>query len=121
MLPAHAPRRHALARRIGLWWLLLALVLAPALAGMHRVLHLPTAPAGSVQQHGGAHGLGALFAGHSASDCQLLNQLAHGSAPGASWALPVTAALPAYPAAAPVQAALPRAPLPFLARAPPLA
>lgn len=77
------------------WCLLLALAVAPLLARMHQVLHVPvqvhsagfTAPPGV-----GVVGLGAvaateepstakaLFAHHASLDCQALDQLAHGQA-----------------------------------------
>jgi len=77
MPPSASPfllSRQRLARRLALAWLVLALVLAPALGQMHRVLHLPVA-LGLAQPAGHDHGLGALFGGHSPADCQLLDQL----------------------------------------------
>ena len=82
MPPSDSPfllPRPRLARRLALAWLVLALVLAPALGQMHRVLHLPVA-VGLAQPTGHDHGLGALFGGHSPADCQLLDQLHHGGA-----------------------------------------
>ena len=112
--------RPRLARRLALAWLVLALVLAPALGQMHRVLHLPMA-LGLAQPAGHDHGLGALFGGHSPADCQLLDQLHHGGAAVAESSLPLAppnGQRVASPAAQPLRAA---PPLPFQARAPPLA
>lgn len=117
--PPHLSR-HLWARRLGAWWLVLALALAPALGRVHRVLHLPTALGVSTATvH--AHGLGALFAGHSPADCQLLDQLTQGGAPAAEWPALAIAPTPACPPTQPAQALLPRATLPFQARAPPVA
>ena len=112
--------RLRLARRLAVAWLVLALVLAPALGQMHRVLHLPVA-LGLAQPAGHDHGLGALFGGHSPADCQLLDQLHHGGAAVAESSLPLAppdGQRVASPAAQPLRAA---PPLPFQARAPPLA
>ncbi len=112
--------RQPWALRLGAWWLVLALALAPALGRVHRVLHLPSALGVSAATvH--AHGLGALFAGHGPADCQLLDQLTQGGAPAAEWPALAAAATPACPPAQSVQALLPRAALPFQARAPPVA
>ncbi|WP_042428931.1 hypothetical protein [Comamonas granuli] len=114
------PSRKLLARRLGLAWLLLALVLAPALGQMHRALHLPGALGQAVHAADG-HGVAALFGGHSPADCQLLDQLSHGGATVAEYAMPLAAPggqRVALPAALPLRAA---APLPFQARAPPAA
>ena len=123
MPPSASPfllSRPRLARRLALAWLVLALVLAPALGQMHRVLHLPVA-LGLAQPAGHDHGLGALFGGHSPADCQLLDQLHHGGAAVAESSLPLAppdGQQVASPAAQPLRAA---PPLPFQARAPPLA
>ena len=116
--------RQRIARHAGLWWLVLALVLAPALGRVHRVLHLPVPPGAAVQPadaHTHAHGLGQLFAGHAPADCQLLDQLNQGGAPAAEWHAPSAAATPACPPAPAAQPLRPGAPLPFQARAPPVA
>lgn len=79
----HRRRRLSPARVQARWawaWLWLALVLAPSLGQMHRVLHLP-ASLGWAAPGGHAHGLAALFAGHSPADCEQLDQLTQGSAP----------------------------------------
>lgn len=123
----------AAVRRVAVWGLLLALVLAPALGRWHQVLHATPASAvvalhddggagGSVQATPAAHApslLAALFSGHAPIDCLLLDQLALGTA------LPCSA--PVLPAAAPAVA--PSAPAPeriavrhvalFQARGPP--
>ena len=119
MPPSASPfllSRPRLARRLALAWLVLALVLAPALGQMHRVLHLPVA-LGLAQPAGHDHGLGALFGGHSPADCQLLDQLHHGGAAVAESSLPLAppdGQRVASPAAQPLRAA---PPLPFQARA----
>lgn len=120
-------------RRVAVWALLLALVLAPALGRWHQVLHATPAPAvvalhddgvagGSVQATPAAYApslLAALFSGHAPIDCLLLDQLA------LDIALPCSA--PVLPEAAPAVA--PSAPAPermavrhvalFQARGPP--
>ena len=77
--------------------------------------------AGDILQHAHAHGLGQLFAGHAPADCQLLDQLNQGGAPAAEWSVPGAAAAPACPPAPAAQPLRPGAPLPFQARAPPVA
>ena len=119
-IPSFLLPRPRPARRLALAWLVLALALAPALGQMHRVLHLPGA-LGLAQPAAHDHGLGALFGGHSPADCQLLDQLHHGGAAVAESRVPL--AQPdgqqvASLAAQPLRAA---PPLPFQARAPPLA
>lgn len=105
--------------------LVLALVLGPTLGQVHRVLHGAAQPAAQPAAHAPhndrerAGFLFDLFAGHTPSDCQLLDQLmlgdaAHSIAPVLAHAPP--AVLP-RPAAAPVRAA-PRTAA-FHARAPP--
>ena len=113
-------QRSRLARHAGLWWLALALALAPALGRMHRALHLP-AELGTSAHQAHAHGLAALFAGHSPADCQLLDQLTQGGAPAAEWPPLAAAPAPACPPAPAAQPLRPCAPLPFQARAPPVA
>jgi len=113
--------------RLALAWLLLALVLAPALGRMHQVLHLPGA-AGSVQAQAHQHGAGgrvldtlhALFAGHGDAGCQVLDQQTLvGAALGQAQA-PVQAQPQLPPAATPAAAPGQRRASPFHARAPPL-
>lgn len=115
-----SPRRPSPSRRSLLWALALALVLAPALVGMHRMLHLPVAVSTAAPQVA-AKGLSALFLGHDAAECQLLDQLIHGGAPAAAWVPPLTHAAPACPPAPAAQTPRAQAALPFLARAPPRA
>lgn len=112
---------HRLARRAGLWWLVLALVLTPVLGGMHHVLHLPAHAGSSPVAEASAHGLGALFVGHHAADCQLLDQLIQGNAPATPWTAPTADVPPGCPPTASAQAPRPGAALPFQARAPPAA
>lgn len=76
--------------RLWLWPLLLALLLAPTLGHMHRVVHGPQAEAAhelAVAQdadgddaHAHAHGWFETIFGHDdgASDCRLYDQLCHG-------------------------------------------
>lgn len=103
--------------------LLLALLFAPALSGMHAVLHAPQLAQATVASAADAHTdhlSGTLFAEHAALDCLALDQLCHsyGAAP-APWqpAQPLPSARPELrPASAlptPVR-------LGFQARAPPL-
>lgn len=112
--------------RLALWWLVLALVLAPTLGRMHQVVHAPALGGAVAHTHAAAEPAGdavdaphALFSGHAGSDCQLLDQQLLGGAP-----LTLALALPpALPDAAPVaQASLPagaRWLSPFQARGPP--
>lgn len=105
--------------------LALALLLAPALGQMHRVLH--------GDGHGDGHGPGvhsagtpvasfswaALFSGHHASDCQLLDSLSLADAPPSTalaWAHPLPFAQPLISTPAPLGV---RRAAPFQARAPP--
>lgn len=81
-------------------WLLLALVLAPALGLVHQVVHAPGTSQHSVQLQGeqstvkqAADVIHALFAGHSKAECVLLDQMALGHALLAK-ALPLLQALP---------------------------
>lgn len=79
-----APRMHR--PRQLLWWLVLALLLAPALGRIHQLVHPAGAPAHAHAVHAAA-GKGllapgtsdswllALFAGHGHSDCPLHDQL----------------------------------------------
>ncbi len=114
------PSRPSPSRRLVLWTLALALVLAPVLVGMHRMLHLPTAVSTAAPQVV-AKGLSALFLGHDAAECQLLDQLIHGGAPATAWIPPLTHAVPACPSEPAAQTPRAHAALPFLARAPPQA
>lgn len=101
------PRPDARLRaRALLWWLVLAMLLAPALGRIHQVLHPPAwnqtqwQPGVAVQGDAGAGRavpwLLALFSGHGHGDCQLHDQLnAWASPPAAGPSLP--AALPQQP------------------------
>lgn len=101
--PAVRPSYGAPARL--LWWLVLAMLLAPALGRIHQVLHPPAwqgqptlghvhAQPGAALHAGARQGesaawLLALFVGHSHSDCQLHDQLnAWASPPVPAQALP---------------------------------
>ena len=124
--PVIALHRLPLRAQRVLWhWLLLALVLAPALGQMHRVLHgdghasLQVAGAQSASLPS-AHAWAALFSGHHASDCQLLDALGMADGPdGAALALahPLPFAQPLVSTPAPVGA---QRVAPFQARAPPV-
>ena len=115
-----------MAHRLALGWLLLALLLGPALGRMHQIVHglgggARPAPAHGADSQGlqALQALQALFAGHGSADCQVLDQhTVGGTAP-----VPLLALAHAPPHAAPVHfsAALPvaRRPTPFQARAPP--
>lgn len=109
--PVSSMRSSAPARQL-LWWLVLAMLLAPALGRVHQLLHPPAwlaqpAP-GHVHAHVGAavqaapgdgapdRWLLALFAGHSHSDCQLHDQLNAWASPTAAGEL-LPAALPQAP------------------------
>lgn len=106
----HSPdaRPPAAVQRL-LWWLVLAMLLAPALGRIHQVLHAPAwqgqAPLGQAHVHAepalqgaaGEAGPGpwmlALFSGHGHADCQLHDQLnAWASPPAAGQALPAALA-----------------------------
>lgn len=109
-----------------LWQVLLwALVLSPTLGQMHRVLHgdghagQPVAAAQG-QSLAPAHALAALFSGHHASDCQMLDALGMADGPpSASLALahPLPFAQPLVSTPAPIAA---QRAAPFQARAPPV-
>ncbi|MGA0569566.1 hypothetical protein ACO2Q9_02475 [Variovorax sp. VNK109] len=81
-VPARSPIRQV-ARLTGVWWLALALVVAPWLGQVHGALHAKHAPR-AVQAVAGqhshpAHGLEALFGDHGqTSECRLYDQLGHG-------------------------------------------
>jgi len=115
------------ARRCALGWLLLALVLAPALGRMHQIVHGLGTGGAQATAHTSAHGsagraldtLHALFAGHGSADCQVLDQQTLGGpAPAPLLALAHAAPQPA-PAAPLAAAPAPRRAAPFQARAPP--
>ena len=104
------------------WWLVCALVLAPALGRMHQVLHAPQLWEHASVHHAEPahdHGLADLFGAHAASDCLALDQLTHGGdAPTPIlWQAHIFGASPLpwhlEPTALPAVAAL------FQARAPP--
>ena len=71
-------------RSLLLWWLALALLVAPALGHMHRIVHgpqtqTPHAQVRAPQAH--AHGVADLFAVHGDdSSCRLFDQLTHSDA-----------------------------------------
>ena len=140
---SHGNAGASLGAQVALVWLLLALVLVPALGRLHQVVHAPalpnhaltapaplamatasqagapTAAAGHVAAH--AHGLlDALLAPHAPVDCLLLDQLALGDALHSA-PLVLTPPLPAQ--AAPEQPGATAAPWHvafFQARGPPL-
>ena len=124
-MSAHAALLRA---RHVLWQVLLwSLVLAPALGQMHRVLHgggpaalQRAAPQGSDTSVPPASAWAALFSGHHASDCQLLDALCAADGPAsACLALaqhPLPFAQPLVGTPAPLAA---RRVSPFQARAPP--
>lgn len=124
----HPSRPGAAALPLHRWltaWLLLALLVAPLVARMHQVVHVPGAgmggatavsaawlpqaaaapngvtPNGVAATHSVASAVLALFGHHGSLDCQALDQLAHGQAP--LFHLPW---LPAFWAAAVSQTAL---------------
>lgn len=133
--PRPSMHRAAPARQL-LWWLVLAMLLAPALGRVHQLLHPPAWPAavpGQAHVHAapalhadtghGAPGrwLLALFAGHSHSDCQLHDQLnAWASPPVAGEPLPVAFAQE-LPRAVPQRCAVAGSAAFFDPRAPPAA
>lgn len=95
-------------------WLLLALCLAPLVARMHQVVHVPgagVAPAAATaapslsapSRDGVSQTVQSLFGHHGSLDCQALDQLAHGQAPLAylpwlptCWATAVSLAAPVH-------------------------
>lgn len=132
-MPLSPSPQPTLRRRVGLAWLLLALLLAPMLGRMHQVLHVPGASqgalpaahpaAGELAHDAGRHAtdlLHALFAGHGTADCQVLDQstqLGSGSGPAGVAAQVLAQTAPAAPAASAPAA---RRFAAFRARAPPL-
>ncbi|WP_228529985.1 hypothetical protein [Diaphorobacter caeni] len=125
-------------RRLGMCWLMLALVLSPALGLVHKVVHGSGVPAplaiqavaqlaqagdaatvesASVQPaQDGVHGL---FGAHTKAECVLLDQIALGHALMAQ-ALPLAQPLPAAPPVADISAPPPgQHAAPFHARGPP--
>jgi hypothetical protein len=128
----HRPASAAILRRVGLVWLVLALVWAPALGLMHRQVHgtaglaqiraagLPAA-ATSTTSTALADGLASLFIGHgSLADCQLYDQCSTADTlPG----VPALALAPVLPALVlPVVAGRvpPGRAVPYHARGPPV-
>ena len=85
-------------RRLALGWLAWALVFAPALGLVHQVVHgdLPAVGLHAQEREGGG-ALAALFAGHHAGDCRMLDQHTHG---GPAVFTP-TLDLPPWPSALP--------------------
>ena len=71
-------------RSMLLWWLALALLVAPALGHMHRIVHGPQTHTPQAQvhaPHAQAHGVADLFAVHGDdSSCRLFDQLTHSDA-----------------------------------------
>jgi len=130
-------------QRIAVWWLALALLLAPLLGRMHQVVHGlgggPSAVAhlaapgashfdrdanASVTLQARAAGQGsdalhALFAGHHGADCQLLDQLLLGGALLAALVLPTVHGAAQAPLPEHASQAGTRQRSAFLARAPP--
>ena len=89
-----------LLRRVLLWPLVLALLVAQTLGLVHGVAHSPVQQAGHVASglhDEPAHGLiDTLFAGHGTdADCRLYDQLAHGDAPACVPAISLPVLLPA--------------------------
>ena len=103
------------------WWLVWALVVAPALGRMHEVLHAPALPhahVASTHSHADKHVHDA-FGAHSQLECLVFDQLGHGSNHTPAIAL-IAYALPnAVPVWISDATALPQAPAAFEARAPP--
>lgn len=102
-MPSSMPRLYR-SRQL-LWWLVLAMLLAPALGRVHQILHPPAWQGVPAVGHSHAHApagedpgawLLALFAGHSHSDCQLHDQLNAWANPPAP-AEPLPAALAQEP------------------------
>ena len=149
--PQHLPTaalRRAVARRVALSWLLLALVVVPTLGRLHQVVHggaldqahagllaassslpgqawdpapsaWPTARPAAAPGHG--LWLPYLLAHHAPVDCLLLDQLALGDAlQGAPLALPAADAPPPPPVHAAGRTSTPHIAL-FHARGPPVA
>ena len=126
-----------LRRRLGLAWLLLALLLAPLLGRMHQVLHVPgIGQGGGLSAPGDAHPqaeagpgsagqqtldmLHALFAGHSGADCQVLDQHTQLGAGCSTFAVGLPTLPQAAPLGVPLAAPNARRTAAFHARAPPL-
>ena len=106
--------RQMTSHRAAVWWLLLALLVAPLLGQVHRTLHGGSAAVASAaasvaaaeakQQvrgestlvHSG-HGLERLFGSHdSAGDCRLYDQLGHADGTSCVPTLALPAVLPAF-------------------------
>ena len=73
-------------RSLLLWWLALALLVAPAVGHMHRIVHGPQTQTPQARVHAPhaqaqAHGVADLFAVHGDdSSCRLFDQLTHSDA-----------------------------------------
>ncbi|WP_313075218.1 hypothetical protein [Melaminivora sp.] len=114
-------------RRFALGWLLLALVLAPALGRVHQIVHGLGTTSAELAANAGAHSpasraldmLHALFAGHGSADCQVLDQQTLGGPTPAPLLALAHAAPQATPAASLAAAPVARRTAPFQARAPP--
>ena len=111
-------------RRVGLCFLLWALVLAPTLGLVHRVVH-----GGGVPPHVYASAkapvadeslLDHLMHGHSAGDCRLYDQHTHGDAASSTAMLALPVAHPAVPVCHQAEQAMLRWITLFDARGPPL-
>lgn len=121
-LHRHRSSDRTLTQALGLWWLLLALAVAPALGRMHLALHgtISQQPVAQAAPH--AHsGVGALFAAHTPAECLLLDQLNHGGAATAEPARTQAGPVPACPPAPLAPAPQLRVLVAFQARAPPAA
>lgn len=99
------------------WWLVMALVLAPALGRMHEVLHAPLFQTQIKSSH--THeSVAAWFDGHDSPACLVFDQLGLGAAQAPY--TPITHALPAQPLVRMCDALLQLTQLRlFFARAPP--
>ena len=110
--------------RVALCWLLLALVLAPALGLVHRIVHrgalsphvYASAKAAVADESLLAH----LMHGHSAGDCRLYDQHTHGDAASSMAMLALPVVHPAVPVCHQAEQAMLRWVTLFDARGPPL-
>ena len=110
-------RMHQLRTLWMAWWLALALVVAPALGRMHKVLHAPELPQATAWNDAGH----ALFGEHSVLECLVFDQLNLGCDQPTALA-PMPHGLPhAVPAWRSDERTLPAAFTAFEARAPPRA
>ena len=118
----HGPRMFASPRSprhdLWVWCLALALCLAPTWGHIHRVLHLPHALGWAERVEGS---LGALLASHSPADCELLDQLSHAGPVSEPCTHAPSVPASVWQASPPTQPLRAASPLPFQARAPPLA